>query len=109
MGTNATGGDDRRDPRNDQSWRPDRRDVIRLAAASMAASLTGGFHAAPVAAAGHPCGGGWQHVRDRTQLLVPHSWRRDRSWRGGRARGEENSREATAWRYCPPGDGGCRR
>ena len=50
METNATGGHDRRHPRNDQSWRPDRRDVIRLAAASMAASLTGGFHAAPVAA-----------------------------------------------------------
>jgi ribose transport system substrate-binding protein len=50
MGTNASGGD-RRHPRNDRSWRPDRRDVLRLAAASMAGSLTGGFHAAaPVAA-----------------------------------------------------------
>ena len=51
METDATGGDDRRRPRNDQSWRSNRRDVIRLAAASMAASLTGGFRAAPVAAA----------------------------------------------------------
>ena len=50
METNTTGGDDRRHPRNDQSWRSNRRDVIRLAAASMVASLTGGLHAAPVAA-----------------------------------------------------------
>jgi ribose transport system substrate-binding protein len=52
METDATGGDHRRHPRNDQSWHPDRRDVIRLAAASMAASLTGGVHAAPVASTG---------------------------------------------------------
>ena len=50
MKTNATGGNDRRHPRNDQSWRSNRRDVIRLAAASMVGSLTGGLHAAPVAA-----------------------------------------------------------
>ena len=47
METKATGRDDRRHRRNDQSWRPDRRDVLRLASASMAAGLTGGFQAAP--------------------------------------------------------------
>ncbi len=54
METKATGRDDRRHPRNDQSWRPGRRDVIRLASASMAAGLTGGFQAAPAAATGAP-------------------------------------------------------
>jgi ribose transport system substrate-binding protein len=54
METKATGRDDRRRPRNDQSWRPDRRDVIRLASASMVAGLTGGFQAAPAAATGAP-------------------------------------------------------
>jgi ribose transport system substrate-binding protein len=50
MAIRATGlGDNRRhSSRNNQSWRPERRDMIRLAAASMGASLTGGFHAAPV-------------------------------------------------------------
>ena len=34
---------------------------------------------------------GWPNVRDRAQLLVPHSWRRDRGGRGRGTRAEEDS------------------
>ena len=48
--TTAAGDDRRQGSASNRPWRPKRRDVIRLAAASMGASLTGGFHAAAVAA-----------------------------------------------------------
>ena len=34
---------------------------------------------------------GWPNVRDRAQLHVPHSWRRDRGGRGRGTRAEEDS------------------
>ena len=51
--------DERRDrgrpSRSNRRWRPGRRDMIRLAGASMGAGMMGGFHAAALdAAAGHP-------------------------------------------------------
>jgi ribose transport system substrate-binding protein len=48
--TTAAADDRRQRSASNRPWRPERRDVIRLAAASMGAGLTGGFHAAAVAA-----------------------------------------------------------
>ncbi len=49
----STPGDDRRRrSASNRPWRPQRRDVIRLAGASIGASLAGGFHAEAAAAAG---------------------------------------------------------
>jgi len=51
MGTDEIGAGDHRDGSpQDRPWRPERRDVIRLAAASMGAGLTGGFQATAVEA-----------------------------------------------------------
>jgi ribose transport system substrate-binding protein len=48
--TTAAGDHCRPRSASNRPWRPERRDLIRLAAASMGASLTGGFPAAAVAA-----------------------------------------------------------
>ena len=48
--TTAAGDDCRPRSASNRPWRPERRDLMRLAAASMGASLTGGFSAAAVAA-----------------------------------------------------------